>query len=43
MTEISEEEKTIPFYPDHIKTEAVVAIVIIIALIGMPFALSWDV
>jgi quinol-cytochrome oxidoreductase complex cytochrome b subunit len=30
MTEIPEEEKTIPFYPDHIKTEAVVAIVIII-------------
>jgi quinol-cytochrome oxidoreductase complex cytochrome b subunit len=33
MTEISEEEKTIPFYPDHIKTEAVVTVVIgIIAL-----------
>lgn len=33
MTEISEEEKTIPFYPDHIKTEAVVTVLIgIIAL-----------
>jgi quinol-cytochrome oxidoreductase complex cytochrome b subunit len=30
MTEISEEEKTIPFYPDHIKTEAVVTIVIVL-------------
>lgn len=35
MTEISEEEKTIPFYPDHIKTEAVVAIVIIILAIAI--------
>lgn len=30
MTEITEEEKTIPFFPDHIKTEAVVTVVIVI-------------
>jgi quinol-cytochrome oxidoreductase complex cytochrome b subunit len=35
MTDISEEEKTIPFYPDHIKTEAVVAIVIILLAIAI--------
>ena len=35
MTEISEEEKTIPFYPDHIKTEAIVTVVIGIIAIAI--------
>lgn len=35
MAEISEEEKTIPFFPDHIKTEAVVAVVIVIIAIAI--------
>ena len=35
MTEIPEEEKTIPFYPDHIKTEAIVAVVIVIIAIAI--------
>lgn len=35
MTEISEEEKTIPFYPDHIKTEAVVTIVIVLIALAI--------
>jgi quinol-cytochrome oxidoreductase complex cytochrome b subunit len=35
MTETSEEEKTIPFYPDHIKTEAIVAVVIAIIAIAI--------
>lgn len=35
MTEISEEEKTIPFYPDHIKTEAIVTVVITIIAIAI--------
>jgi quinol-cytochrome oxidoreductase complex cytochrome b subunit len=35
MTEISEEEKTIPFYPDHIKTEAIVTVVILLIAFGI--------
>jgi quinol-cytochrome oxidoreductase complex cytochrome b subunit len=35
MTEISEEEKTIPFFPDHIKTEAVVTVVIVIIVMAI--------
>lgn len=35
MSDISEEEKTIPFFPDHIKTEAVVAVVIVIIAIAV--------
>ena len=35
MTEISDEEKTIPFYPDHIKTEAIVTVVIVIVALAI--------